>query len=95
MTPTSSYNNSQGIVQPGWRDRRPFRQSLASRPRILLELFSPKALKEEVEVEVVAEVVGRKGGEGGGLSRLRLPKDGIVGSLPTDMTWQRPEESEG
>ena len=62
MTPTSSYNYSHGIVQPSWRDRRPFRQSLANRLRVLLELSLPKALKKEVERGVVAEVVGRRVG---------------------------------
>ena len=62
MTPTSSYNYSHGIVQPCWRDRRPFRQSLANRLRVLLELSLPKALKEEVEGGMVAEVVGKRVG---------------------------------
>ena len=41
---------------------------------------------------------GKEGGDGGGPSRLRLPKSGVghlIGSLPTDMTRRRPEESEG
>ena len=39
-------------------------------------------------------VDGSKGGEGGGPSWLGLVNDGI-GSLPTGMTQQCPEEGEG
>ena len=37
---------------------------------------------------------GKGGGEGGGPSRLRLPKDGR-GGLPRDMTRRRPEVGDG
>ena len=82
MTPTSSYNNSQRIVQPGWRDRRPFPQSLASRSRVLLELFLPKALKEEVEVGVVAGVVGRRVGKEVGRPGLGCQTMALLAAFP-------------
>ena len=59
MTPTSSCSCSHGIVRPSWRDPRHFRQSLATRHCISVELSLSKALKE-VEEGVEVEGVGRK-----------------------------------